>query len=318
VGSSLTFGAIPVGGAGSGGTHGWGALDDFTNAVYYTSATWTSDIFDAVTVSSWTTFDASASENGGSISYAFRTGTSNGAVQAAAWTTITPGAIINSSVDSAKIQVQASLYSDTGLTVTPRLDDVSVSYTQGGTAANKLWLGSWKNRLWVAASSGTATTTNNIVLVKSRLPLNSFMPYGLQIGAMVRYGDAFYAAASTHSAIYRMDYGTNDNGAAIPWFWESRDELWGAPNNQKQLREMNIDFKKGTAANAYFGYSRDYGTTYYDKAVSMSGSGRGSSTKYVNGGQGFSYRFRFGSSTLDETATVTGFSAWAHHIKKRE
>lgn len=314
VSSSLTFGFI---GMDAGTAHGWAALDDFTNAVYFTSATWTSEVFNAVTVSSWTGFEANAATNGGSISYAYRTGTSEANTTAIAFAPITPGTSLSTASANIYIQIQASLYADSGLTATPRLDDVTVTYTQGGTAANSIHLAGWRNRPWISASSGTATT-NNIVLVKSRLPLNSWMPYDLQIGPMVQFNDNFYAGASTHSAIYRLDYGTNDDGRAINWLWETRDEMWGLPNNKKYLLEMGADFKKGTATNAKLGFSKDYGTTYTDRTINMNGSGRGSTKQNINGGMSFSYRFRIFDSTKDETATITGIYGGARASAIRE
>ena len=317
VAKSLTFGAISVECLNSGGTHGWAALDDFTNAVYYTSATWTSAVFNAVTVSSWTTFEANSSANGGSVSYEYRTGTSEANTTAIPFATITPGAGISTAAANIYIQVRASLFADAGLTSSPRLDDVTISYTQGGTAANAIHLAGWRNRPWISASSGTATT-NNVVLVKSRLPLNSWMPYDLQIGPMVQFNDNFYAGASTHSAIYRLDYGTSDDGRAINWLWETRDEMWGLPNNKKYLLEMGADFKKGTATNAKLGFSKDYGTTYTDRTINMNGSGRGSTKQNINGGMAFSYRFRIFDSTKDETATITGIYGGARASAIRE
>jgi hypothetical protein len=265
-------------------------VDDIRNLSATTTGYFRTEVFNLVSVSSHGVFNATSVDNGGSIVYQYHVGHDTLDISTKPWTTIVPGASVQGTSSDIYIQFNSS-FTASASGVSPELQLEQFQYSQGGSASTKLYSFGWKNRLWISASSGTATT-NNLVLVKTRLPRNAWMPYDLKIGAMAVFNDNFYAAASTHSAIYRIDYGTNDDGRAIPWFWETRDELWQAPNAKKYLTELNADFKKGTAANVSLGYSSDYGATYSNRTVDMSGSGRGSTVQYVNGGLSLSYRLR--------------------------
>lgn len=298
---------------------GFNLIDDVKAFQYFSSGTWTSEPYNAISVSSWTTFEVTTQEdNGSSISYEVRVGTNAGGLEAASYTAIAPGSSINASTQT-HIQFRASLFASSNKQTTPHLEDLTVGYSQGGVAANKIYMAGWKNRVWISASSGT-TTTNNLVLVKSRLPLNSWIPYNLQLGPMVNFNDAWYAAASTHSAIYRMDYGNTDDGVAIDWEWTTKDATWNNPNFKKYLRAITVDFVKDTAANGLLTYSSDYGVSFTTgPVVNMSGTGRGSSRRNVStNNTGLSYRFKIGSRTLGESATVTGITGWGEPFKQPE
>lgn len=311
-------------GRGAGSSVGFDAIDNIQTYTYFSTATFFSDEFNAVSVSSWSTFDVTATENGGQLLYQIRVGTDSSTRSHAAWSAITPGSYITAVTSQTYIQWMSSMTAPTSLGNTPRIDDVTIGYIQGGSPQQGLYIESWKNRLWISASSGTVTSTttaqNNIVLTKTRAPLNSWVPHDLKIGPMVKWSDRFYAAASTHSAIYRMDYGTSDNGAPIVWFWESRDEAWGLPNTRKDLLDITASFRYGNAANASLAWSRDSGVTYSTTNVSlpMNGSGYGSRRLNVNGGNSLTYRFRVLDSTVDESATILGITGWAVPWKKRE
>ncbi len=282
---------------------------------YQSSGTWTSEIYNATTVSAWGALAANAVTSGGTIGYAGRFGSSDSEVNNAAFVTITPGSAI-STTTFARAQLRVTLNRPADdVTISPRLDDASISYQQGGVSSQTVHGIGWKNRLWLAASTGTI---NNLVLVKSKLPLNSWVPYDLQVGPMVKWNDLFYAAASTHSAIYRLDYGTNDNGAAFPWYWTSRSETWGRPDLRKTLYELGADFKRGTASSVKLGHSRDFGSTWTERTINMAGSGFGSTRQFLAVTNSPEYRFRIYDSTKDDVATITGVTGWARPIPLRQ
>lgn len=138
---------------------------------------------------------------------------------------------------------------------------------------------------------------------------------------MARFNDNFYAASSTWSAIYRMDYGTNDNGAAIPWHWESRDENWGIPNNAKQLQEIDTDYRNNSACNIRIGYVQDQDTTYcvgnFPSPNALLASGVGSRKLNFNGGPAYTYRFKICDDQKDQVPTIVGIQAFAKPINRR-
>lgn len=277
----------------------------------------TSDSHNAVTVSSWSTFAVTDTRNGGGVSYQVKVATNAGALFNASFSSITAGALIAGGTSQVVIQWRATLTQSTDSAKSPSLEDVTVNYTQGGVNTQLPFARGWKNRLWISASSGSATT-DNVVMVKSKTTLPAWVPYTMQIGPMVKFNDNFYAGASTWSAIYRMDYGASDAGAPIPIYWESRDESWGAPNTSKNLMELYADFQKGGGANTQIGYSRDNGASFSSKTLDLSGSGRGVKRFFVNGGNSTVHRVRITNSTLDQTLKIYGVELFAAPYKLRE
>jgi len=301
----------PYGGA------GYNALDNFQQQSYLSSGTHTSEVFNAVSISSWSTFEAEATTNGGSIVYQVRVGTNTGAVAAASWTTITPGSLITGTSAQVYLQWRATLSASTDTLNTPSLDTVIINYLQGDGSSQSIYSYSRDGNLYISASTGAATT-NNIVFVKSRAPLNSWTIYDWKIGPMATVNSRFYAGSSTGSFISRMNYGTNDGGYAIPWFWESRDDTFGQPNIRKYLMEINLDYVKGTETALTAGYSRNSGSSYTTKSVSASGSGRGTSRLFMAGSNSMDYRFRVSGSSLDGTVSLLGLTGWARPAVLRE
>lgn len=293
-----------------GSNEGFSAIDNIQNFQYRANGNWTGPVFNAVSVSTWSTFDANTNTNGGSVVYAVRLGTDTTSTYMASYSAILPGATINGTTSQIYIQVTSSLTATADQKYTPELQDIALNYAQGGNNTQLIYAASYKNRLWISASSGSATT-DNIVFVKSKAPSFAWNYYDLQVGPIAKFNDIFYAGASTHSALYRLDYGTNDNGKPITWYWTSRDEIWGDPNHKKYLNEITTKFRKGTALNSELGYSSDSGLTFSTSTLNMSGTGYGSDRKFINGGISHLYRFRVKNSTLDEKATLIDLTGWA-------
>lgn len=285
-------------------------FDNFLYWSYGASGSWESDVYQAVSLSSWSTMEASYSNNGANISFQVRIGTDTGAVASMAYQNITPGATIPGVSSQTFVQFKTTLTRSPDGINTPQLDDLTANFLTGDISDSSIYAAEWKNRPWISATTGTSTS-NNMTLIKTRLPLNSWVPYDLNIGPMVKYNDNFYGAASTHSAIYRLDFGTNDNGAPINWSWSSRDESWEDFTRFKSLMEVQTDFRKDTATNMKVGYSSNAGSSFTERTVPMNGSGRGTNRQFISRPRAIDFRFRLRNSTLDERATILGITGWA-------
>jgi hypothetical protein len=299
---------------------GFTALDNFQQFVYFSSGVWKSEIYNAVAVSTWGAFTATDISNGGSIAYGIRYGATSNLLQASSFQPITPGSIIPASITQTFIQLIATMTANTDLVHSPQVGPLQIAWNSGGNNTQKIYAGEWQNTLWVSASSGTATT-NNIVLRRAKTPLDAWMPMGMQIGPMARFNDSFYGGASTHSAIYRLDYGTNDDGAAISWSWASKDENWGLPNNAKYLQEMDADYRNNAACNIRMGYVQDQNTTYCVGTApspnAILASGTGSRRLNFNGGPAYTYRFKICDDQKDQVPTIIGVTGHARVINRR-
>lgn len=253
---------------------------------------WRSDIKTDSGIFDYDDFKLDGTANGGTIVYSYRTANSVTDIASVSFTTMTNGTVPIFTSTSSHLQTRVVLTpADTvpgGLS--PMVSSMSIVYTNREQQTDSL---------------------NNMVLVNGKYDKAAWVPYDLMIGPMIIYGDNFYAAASTHSAVYRMDYGNNDAGMIIPWYWTSRDEVWGQPSNRKRLMEITTDFRKATGASSVqIGYSRDQGVTFTNSSISMDGSGRATNRRFV-GGFGYDFRLRFGSTSLDVAPTITGITGWS-------
>ena len=296
---------------------GFYVLDNFQSPLYFSSGIWTSEIHNVVAVSSYSTLDAEYTANGGEIALSVRVGTSATAITQNQYVILSPGALITGTTSDIYVQVKATFTAVSTRDATPELQNVTVNSIRGSGSSQAIYSFSMLGRLYITASTGTSTT-NNLVFVKSRAPLDSWTLYDWQVGPMAKFNDYFYAGSSTNSVISRMNYSTNDSGYAIPWYWESRDDVYDRPNIRKYLMEINLDYRKGTETALTAGYSRDEGATYTTKSVSAAGSGRGTSRLFVAGSNSMDYRFKISGSTLDGTVTVLGLTGWARPGMLRE
>lgn len=292
-------------------------IENIQSPLYFSSGVWTSEAFNLVTVSSFSTLDVDAETNGGSIVYQIRVATGTDALSQKAYSAIVPGSLITGTSQDIYVQVKATFTAITARDFTPELHNITVNTIVGTGSSQAVYAFSMLGNLYFSASTGTATT-NNAVFVKSRQPLDSWTVYDWDFGPMTRFNNRFYAGDSVLSKVYRANYGTNDNGTAISWFWESRDETYELPNIRKYLMEINLDFSKGTESSLTASYSRDSGTTYTNKSISALGSGRGTARFFVAGSNSLDYRFKVSGSTLDGTVTVLGLTGWSRPAVLRE
>lgn len=275
-----------------------GSLQGVDN-IYFkfpSSGTWLSAVTDLsdIDLVQYTSISTTASANDGTITMAYRNAATEAALYSTALTTVTDLGSVTGGASKPYFQLQFYLTSGNRPSV---VDTAAIRYISRSQRTDGL---------------------NNMVLVNSKYDRAAWTPYDMMVGPMMIFSDNFYAAASTHSAIYRMDYGTNDNGQAIPWYWTSRDEVWGQPMNRKRLLEITTDFRKASAASSIdIGYSRDQGEAFTNSTVNMSGTGRASDRRFISGGNSYDYRLRFGSTQLDAAPTIIGITGWSNIYESR-
>jgi hypothetical protein len=267
IGSRLTFQYLNT-------DRGLNYLDNIQTLLYFSSAVWTSQIVNLVEVSSFSTFEAESVTNGGSIAYQIRVGTDATSITQNAYSPITPGALISGTTATIYVQVKSTLTAVSSLDATPELQNITVN-TVRGTVQLKPSTHSLLAATSISLPQPELRRRTTSYSSNPASPMESWTLYDWQVGPMTEFNDHFYAGASTHSAISRMNYGTNDNGKAISWFWESREDTYERPNIRKYLMEIALDFRKGTESALTAGYSRDGGYSYTSKSASAVGTGRG-------------------------------------------
>lgn len=287
--------------------------------VYKSTGVYTSSISTYSSLSAWRSFDADETLNGQTINYFVRTATSSYNTGLATWESITSGSVISTVTANKYFQWKAEL-STNDTSKTPLVDAVTANYREGDATSTRLQAINYKNRYLLTGSTTAANNYNDIVLVKTRTPLDNWMVYDWQVSSLSKWNTYLYGGISQSANVARFDYGSNDNGAAINAYWTWGDQHWDRLSYKKNLKEIyGFYIPTRSSANTYIGYSYDGGSTWTNKTVDMTGSTYfGTKKLLINGGVGNAFRFRIGNSSLDQSFNVLGIDVWALPYAYRE
>lgn len=256
---------------------------DYVTVIFFVSGTAQiiSDVYHITdTISSWGAFQANYANNGGTLTFYMRSGTSSGACTGASWTAITPGATIAFSLSNVFVQWRAD-FTVSG-TNSPELDDVTVNWNTGSTSTvttQGVATIVFKNR-YLLAGALTGSTTNNLLIARGkRIYGTPWIRLGqFNILAFCIFNNTLYAAAADSAGLLKLDIGNSANGAALDSYWETRDEVGNADEifNKRWPVIIVTGQRKGNY-NLNVDVSLDSGVTYnsrYAKTISLSGTGR--------------------------------------------
>lgn len=287
-----------------------------SSGLYNSSGTYTSQVYNDNTLSLWRTFEAEDTLNGQSILYYIKTATSEYNLSQESFSQIYAGNII--STDSAKNYVQWKAELTTYDTVlSPQIDSVLLNYTMGDATINRMSARSFENRYYLTASSSSANQYNDMMIVKSRSPLNSVTLYDWDISAMTLWNGNFYGGIANTDKIARLEYGSNDNGSAIISWWISKDAIYGMPYYYKQINEILLDYEKGTNDSLKVSASADVGKSYIARTVDLSQAKYERDIKRLNYNLPMSpsARFKIYNDKLDYGYTIYGLHSFGKAYK---
>lgn len=243
--------------------------------IHSTTAQYISDIATLTSVTAWGNFDSVNSPNLGSMVFYTRTSTSVVNIATRTWTQTAPGSILSFATQENYIQWASTFFSVSSFTSVPNIDNVSISHIEGASSINRAFAINWKNRYWLATS--TAGDTLSLLYVKSIITNpqpNAWMPIeGINIRCLAKYNDVLYAGSSSTGSVLRLDFGTNFNGSAIPFIYDTPDMILGSNYTSKDIQSYLLDADKDSGLTLTVGSSIDKGT-FSNKSVSMDGSGR--------------------------------------------
>lgn len=219
-----------------------------TTAIQFLNSTtnqYLSEVTTLTMVTAWGNFNAISNANEGSFQYFVRTSTSSVNIATQTWTTIVPGAIINQPTVNNYIQWAATMTSISTSPVT-NIDSVEFSHIEGISGADRAFAISWKNRYWLATSTGSSTLT--YLLVKSKITNktpHAWMPVeGINIRAFAKNNDILYGGSSTSGTVYRLDYGTSFDGTPIEYIYDTPDLILGDNYRTKNIKRYMLDAKR--------------------------------------------------------------------------
>lgn len=321
-GSEVRQGSMSIKVAVATGTNGVGYDIRFTTKagrtflMAATTGQFISEVTTITIISNWGDFDSVDETNEGSINYFIRTGTDTSAINNTSWQPFVPGGRIASDASENFVQWATTINSVQHVNPVnpPEIDEVTIGHIEGAGSQTRAFSQVRGNRYIL---SGATESTGNFPLqyVKSRITNptpNAWMKFdNFFIKSYGEFEDNFYAGCSTAGAIFRLDFGTNDNGQAIDAFYETPELILGNNFVEKRLFEFLIDSQKAESTNLKLGLAID-GGSFSETEIDLDGTGR-SLQSFHNirntFGQVFGkfFKFRFRNNQLDRTLDFHNF-----------
>lgn len=287
--------------------------------IYKSTGTFTSQVSTFSLLSQWRTFDVDQTLNGQSITYQVKTATTPYNLGLTAYNSIVPGAIISTITANKNFQWKAN-FTTYDTSKTPLLNSAIANYQEGDVTTTRLAAINYDNRYWLTGSTSPATPYNDIVFVKSKL-MDTWTVFDIPVSAFTKWNTNLYGGIANTAKVARLNFGMNDDGAAINAYWAWGDQHWPKGLSYKHsLKELYLYYTPvQSAANTKLSYSYDGGTNYTDMTVNLTGTAKfGLNRRLINGGIGNAFRFKVSNNAVDQTLDILGLDAWATPYINRE
>lgn len=276
-----------------------------------TTGQYISNISTVTPITYWDIFSAGLNSNGGNINFFVRAATSSLNISTETWNPIYSGSLIN--IPASKNYIQfAATFTTTNILNNPALDYVSIKYNQGGASDSAPFSFSWKNNFYIVVTTET-NSVRSVIYKKAKITHSSpdawMLLQGLNIKSFViGDSDSIYGGSSSTGTIYRIEYGTNFDGAAIPFYYETPDMFFGSNYFEKTLHEYVLDYERNSNATLSIGTSLN-GGAFSNRMISIDGSGRSLKSLYNIDKYGKFFRFNFQNNEIDKRIKIHGFGA---------
>lgn len=241
-----------------------------------TTGQFISDIATNTSITAWGIFDSINSPNGGSVNFYERTSTSVVNITTQTWKPIVPGAFISEPTQNRFIQWASTITSVSSFTNISNIDQVLISHVEGAGSLNRAFGIGWKNRYWLATSTITDNTLS-LIYVKSKITNenpNSWMPIeGINIRSLAQNNGILYAGSSSTGSVYRLDYGSDFDGSAIRFCYDTPDMPLKDYFASKNIQNYLLDADKDISLSLSVGTSIDMGAFNF-RTIPLTGSTR--------------------------------------------
>lgn len=291
--------------------------------IYLTPATtvqYVSDVTTLTSVSAWGNFNAIDNSKGGNLKYYFRSSTSVINITTQTWSSASPGAVLNAPLQNNFIQWASTITSVSTITLTgTNIDQVTIDHIEGNGSFQRVLATDWNNEYWLSVSTDLSSNLR-LQYVKSWItnptPNAWNVMSGMNIGSIWKdSNNTLYGGSSSTGTIYRLDYGTNDNGQAIDAFYETpqivmKGALFGGPEGnwmKEHLSEFWVDADAENGNTFRLGTSLD-GKAFTDNTFSLSGTGRILKIIYTPNGYARYFKWRFRNNDLDKGLGLNSFA----------
>ena len=210
------------------------------------------------TLTSWGTFDSAYVQDIGNIQFYVRGATAANRIENSTWVSVMSGNNVPIPITNnyfqwaSSISVKSNAYSgprgSTFSPISPLIDSVDIEHNEGGSADTIPRSVEWKKRFLMLCST-EPTGTISTIWVKSKITNskpNAWTKFTFAndyFRSIFKFNDNLYLGSGSSGKIYRFDYGTNDNGSPIEFYYEtpevSMDKIWFKKNQLEYLIEAD-------------------------------------------------------------------------------
>jgi len=269
------------------------------------------------TITNWGNFDSEYSANGGNVSFFYRTGNSLSVMSTQTWSAVTPGNIISANSNRNFVQWAATM-THISTSQASNIDVVSISHVEGSGSDEGSSAIMWNDRYWLSVTTVSESGRRIFYLLsdpdaKESVSWTRFI--GINSKTLLKYNDIFYGGSASDGSIYRLDYGSDDNGSPIQFTYETPELYMDNKFLQKTVRQYLFDVTGVSSGTLTFGTSVD-GGDYVDQSINISGTTRKILGKkldvYSNAINKDGYFFRYRLSNVSSSGEVQPYRIQLH------
>jgi hypothetical protein len=214
-----------------------------------TTGYYKSNIATISVINSWDSFNSDNNTGGGNITYFIRAATSLVQIANEPFLNISPGQLIPYSSSRTFIQWATTMTAiSTTIANQMYINNVVINHNEGGSTDTIPRSVEWKKRFLMLCST-EPTGTVSTIWVKSKITNskpNAWTKFTFAndyFRSIFKFNDNLYLGSGSSGKIYRFDYGTNDNGSPIEFYYEtpevSMDKIWFKKNQLEYLIEAD-------------------------------------------------------------------------------
>lgn len=216
-----------------------GVISSTNTIISKSTGTYFSAVKNAPNITSWSTFNPTYQEDGGSIVFNIRRATQPFTVLSSTpsgWTPITPGSLITASTGT-YFQILSS-FSVTAATQNPLVSDFTVNWFEG-TASDQAYMHYFDNAIWYSVAFGVGVSSNTHIFRRDLIN-DGWTVYNFGTGGfLVQANRLYFGDVSTGGNVFLYGSGTSDNGSAINGYWKSKDFTGSDPFLENQLNQID-------------------------------------------------------------------------------
>jgi hypothetical protein len=272
------------------------------------SGTYYSSIKNAPTLTTWDTFSANKTDNGGSHTFYLRSSTNPFSVLSStpSWTAQSNGAVVTIATGT-YFQFRDDISIDASDDY-PALQDFTINWFEG-EAADKAYAIFFEDAVWWSVAYGAGQTTNNYIL-RYDLFLQGWTLYNFGSNGFLIQNNRLYFGSPSAASIFRFGGTTSDNGSAINAYWKSKDfpgrDLW--VDNQYNQLDLYAVRNQNEALTVSYAVGTSTMSTSYSVPLSSSTRAIVQSRKNLPTGKvGPTFNVQFGDNTASSAWEVLGF-----------